>query len=174
MTGELYHGTSHAGALLIVSEDRMLSNEGISFTRNFEKAKVFAARAVGNAMEYGYSSDPDAVDLSDPIMLACVAERQTSGDEGVILVFDRASLERQIALRKIEPDPSWDWGMGFADNDEEEERIETDDDFVPDMLRHIKRIVILSPDRYAAFKAFVLRHDASCAKAFQQIERLAR
>jgi hypothetical protein len=167
----LYHGTSHAGLLLIASGDMMLATSdnvnanGVSFTRNFDKAKVFAERAVGNAFAHGYDADP-----SDHEMLPFLAERQADGDDGVVMVFDRSSLDQAHDIQAI--DPGVDWGMGV--DDEEEERLVSDADEVNDMMRHLVGIVIVSPARYATFKHFVLRHNKSYTKAFAAIERMIR
>lgn len=182
---DLYHGTSHAALLLIVAEDRMLGSNlddnlpGISFTRNFNKAEAFARRAVGNAIEHGWTADPKnphaiALPDADPLMLACAAERQVKGEDGVVLVFDRASLLRQFSAQIAPIEPGTDWGNDWekqGDYDEEEERLATDD-HTPDMLRHMKRLVIVDQQRYRGFKRFVLRHNKSFVSTFAMIERL--
>lgn len=134
-------------------------------------AKIFAERAIDNAVAHAYDASPD-----DSETLPYLAERKTKSG-GAIMVFARSALVSHFGTDRLSSvaQPAG-WGND-EEKDEAEERLARstdDDDFMPDMLRHITRIILIDPAGYKRFKHFVLRYRPEYAPAFAQIESLVR
>ncbi len=138
----IYHGTSISAAVTAITEDRLLADPAISFSRNFEVAKKFAHTRAHNpdiieywvnqkAGEFPQGDWPTEEEMGKIIPLAVVESYLDSG--GVVLRFNPQLIRQRYSLQPynddIETDHKW----------ENEERIIRD---LHPLTRYIDAVIV--------------------------------
>jgi len=118
----LYHGTSAAAAVNIVTEDSFMAEDthgdglglGLSLTRNFSIAKRFAKVSSDSWLQFG-----------DEEWSPGWAEKLVRGTGGIILCFKRQHIANML-VPIVQPESNNGFGYKINNrevNDEEEERL---------------------------------------------------
>lgn len=117
----IYHGTSISAAVTAITEDRLLAEPAISFSRNFEVAKRFAHNRSHNpdiieywvnqkASEFPHGDWPTTEEMGEIIPLALAESYLDSG--GVVLRFNPILIRQRYSLQPynddIETDHKWE------------------------------------------------------------------
>ena len=178
----LYHGTSIWGLVSIVKHDAMYpsdesDNDFISFSRNFDMARRFAAKGAEIVADMD-DRDVEWARTNNPFQYAEYSVDPDNGAGGAVIGFDREMMKRRFG-RRLQPYADLGFGRtndygkttaATAANAEMEERIVGD---VTGIAPCIARVFIIDPTRFAAFERTLIEMRPDTATTFKKIRQLA-